>query len=195
MHDTVFLFKAITIVSKWLYSCFSFLIYISAVYQTNLCYLVFIYLRVYVTLFSVHFFLYILHFYNWFIFKTSYTFSEGKGHIHTLNKMIVKYLCSVCSGALTKNTKQYSVIVLIGWFILLVTIMSTYTENYKWTNHHVIVCTVLKRKCHSVLLKMKTFKNSCTTKLFHLHTKYLLQILRINCSHQMNFMCSQGLSK
>ena len=68
------------------------------------------------------FFLYILHFYNWFIFKTSYTFSEGKGHIHTLNKMIVKYLCSVCSGALTKNTKQYSVIVLIGWFILLVTI-------------------------------------------------------------------------
>ena len=66
--------------------------------------------------------------------------------------MIVKYQCLVCNRAVAKNHKTVQCDC-DRWVHIACNYLNVHTENSKRINHHGIVYTVLKRKCHSVLLK------------------------------------------
>ena len=85
--------------------------------------------------------------------------------MYTLSTMIAKYIYLVCNRAIA------IVIELIMLILVVIIEMSIHTENSKRNNHHGVACSILKRKCHSVLLKMNTYKNLCMTKLFYLQVK------------------------
>ena len=115
--------RCVTIMDKWLHNCFY-------IFDSHICnsqeYLSFYFYfsqSLFFTFFCkfFFFFFYILAFLQ-LVYLYGYTFSYGKDHLHTLNTMTVKYPCLVCDRAVEKIIKQPSIIVVIGGFILLVTI-------------------------------------------------------------------------
>ena len=146
---------------KWLHKCFSLLIHI--IFRL-FCFVARACVCVCECVCNFCAFFTYWHFYNWFIFVATLF---HKGRIIT---MIVKYQCLVCNRAVAKNHKTVQCDC-DRWVHIACNYLNVHTENSKRINHHGIVYTVLKRKCHSVLLKMNTYKNLCMAKLFHLQIK------------------------
>ena len=114
--------RCVTIMGKWLHKCFHiFDSHICKLQESLLFYFHFSECLSFIYSFFFYLFFYILAFLQ-LVYLYGYTFSYGKDHLHTLNTMTVKYPCLVCDRAVEKIIKQPSIIVVIGGFILLVTI-------------------------------------------------------------------------
>ena len=88
--------------------------------------------------------------------------------MHTLNTMIVKYPCLVCSRAVTKNRKAVQCDCFDRWVHIACNYLNVYTYRKLQKDKSLWYCICcLKKEMHSVLLKMSTYKNLCMGKLFY----------------------------